>query len=51
LFVSIPKASELEPISITLAQSIELVEAKLEFESKKYINEFDHDGKKIEVLN
>jgi len=51
LFVSIPKASELEPISITLDQSIELIKAKLEFESKKYINEFNYDWKKIEILN
>jgi DNA topoisomerase-1 len=41
----------LEPISITLDQSIELIKAKLEFESKKYINEFNYDWKKIEILN
>jgi len=51
LFVSIPKVSELEPISITLDQSIELIKSKIEFESNKYIHEFDYDGKKIEVLN
>ncbi len=51
LFVSIPKTSELDPMSITLEQSIELIKSKLEFESKKYIHEFEHDGKKIEVLN
>lgn len=51
LFVSITKASELDPMSINLEQSIELIKIKLETKSKKYINEFDHDGKKIEVLN
>lgn len=51
LFVSIPKSSELDPMSISLEQSIELVKSKLEFESKKYINEFANDWKKIEILN
>lgn len=51
IFVSIPVASELEPISITLEESIPLIDAKLEFESNKYINEFDNNGKKIEILN
>lgn len=51
LFVSIPKASDLEPISITLDESIPLIDAKIEFESNKYINEFDDKWKKIEILN
>jgi DNA topoisomerase-1 len=38
-------------MSISLEQSIELVKSKLEFESKKYINEFANDWKKIEILN
>lgn len=51
IFVSIPAASELEPISITLEEAIPLIEAKLEFEANKYINEFDNKDKKIEILN
>jgi len=51
MFVSIPKDSELDPLHITLEESIPLVDAKIEFEKNKYINEFDNKGKKIEVLN
>lgn len=51
MFVSIPKASELEPISITLEESIPLIQNKIEFEANKYINEFENDWKKIEILN
>ncbi len=51
LFVSIPKASELEPMTITLEESIPLIQAKVEFEANKYIAEFDNKWKKIEILN
>ena len=51
LFVSIPKASELEPMTITLEESIPLIAAKIEFEANKYIAEFDNKWKKIEILN
>ncbi|HOQ78704.1 MAG TPA: type I DNA topoisomerase [Candidatus Absconditabacterales bacterium] len=51
LFVSIPKSLETDPMSITLEQSIELIKAKQEANANKYIHEFTHDGKKVEVLN
>jgi len=55
LFASLKKAKGDEPgddpYTITKERAIELVDAKLEFEKHKYINEFDHKGKKIEVLN
>jgi hypothetical protein len=38
-------------LSIDLDDSIALIKAKLEFEANKYINEFDNNGKKIEILN
>lgn len=51
LFVSIPKSLETDPMSITLEQSIELIKAKQEANANKYIHEFAHNWKKIEVLN
>lgn len=51
MFVSIPKDSELDPLYITLEESIPLIDAKIEFEKNKYINEFDNKGKKIQILN
>lgn len=51
LFVSIPKSLQLDPMSITLDQCVDLIKSKLELESKKYIHEFDYNGKKVEVLN
>jgi DNA topoisomerase-1 len=53
LFVSIPKWWEepLDPYTITLEQSIPLIQQKIEKENNKYIHEFTHEWKKIEVLN
>lgn len=53
LFVSIPKWWEepLDPYTITLEQSIPLIQQKIEKENNKYIHEFEHKWKKIEVLN
>lgn len=53
LFVSIPKWWEepLDPYTITLEQSIPLIQQKIEKENNKYIHEFDYEWKKIEVLN
>jgi len=49
LFVSIPKT--LDPYTITMEELTPLLEKKIETEKNKYINTFDHDGKKVEVLN
>ncbi|MCF7834837.1 type I DNA topoisomerase [Candidatus Gracilibacteria bacterium] len=51
LFVSIPKTSGLDPFTIGIEDSKELVEKKIEAEKNKHINSFPHDGKTIEVLN
>lgn len=48
-FVSIPK--DLDPYEINLDQAIELIKAKREADANKFINEFEHEGKTIEVLN
>jgi DNA topoisomerase I len=48
-FVSLPKT--LDPYTVTMEEGIPLIEKKLETEKNKYINNFDHEGKKIEVLN
>ncbi len=48
-FVSIPKT--LDPYTITMEEGIPLIEKKIDTEKNKYINNFDYDGKKIEVLN
>ncbi len=48
-FVSLPKT--LDPYTVTMEEGIPLIEKKLETEKNKYINNFDHQGKKIEVLN
>ncbi len=34
-----------------MEELIPLLEKKIETEKNKYINTFDHDGKKVEVLN
>ena len=49
LFVSVPKT--LDPYTITMDDIVPLIEKKIETEKNKYINNFDHEGKKIEVLN
>jgi len=53
LFVSIPKWWEepLDPYTITLEQSVPLIQKKIDNENNKYIHEFTHEWKKIEVLN
>lgn len=56
LFISIPKNKEnpeeqLDPYTITLDDSIPLIEKKIESEKNKYINLFEFEGEKIEVLN
>ena len=48
-FTSIPK--DVDPYEIELTQAIDLIKAKREQEANKYINEFEHEGEKIEVLN
>lgn len=47
-FISIPK--ELNPLSITLEESIELIDAKRIKESQKYIKQFAEDAE-LEILN
>ena len=49
LFVSIPKI--FDPYTITMEEIIPLVEKKIDTEKNKYINTFDDNGKKVEVLN
>lgn len=54
MFVSIPKWWEepLDPNTITLDQSIQLIKNKIDKDNNKYIHEFKTDEwKKIEVLN
>ena len=54
MFVSIPKWWEepLDPNTITLDQSIQLIKDKIDKENNKYIHEFTtNEGKKVEVLN
>ena len=51
IFVSIPKDSELSPMTITLEQAIPLIQEKMEKEKNKYINEFDYEKNKIQILN
>ncbi|MBI1182824.1 type I DNA topoisomerase [bacterium] len=48
-FVSIPKDED--PYEIELSKAIELIEAKRVAEANKFIKEFEHEGKKIEILN
>ena len=42
---------EIDPSSVTLNQSIELIEEKKSFDKQKNINIFDNEVPKIEVLN
>lgn len=48
-FVSITKASELDPYTINLEQAIELIEAKRKADSEKFIKEFASED--IQILN
>lgn len=49
-FVSIPKASELKPETITLEQAMSLYEDKIEADKKRLISEFKEDAT-LKVLN
>ena len=49
LYVSIPKT--FDPYTIAMEDIIPLIEKKIDTEKNKYINTFDHQWKKIEVLN
>lgn len=51
LFVSIKKDSGLDPFSITLDEAIPMIQEKIAAEKNKYINEFDYEKEKIQVLN
>ncbi len=51
LFVSIKKDSGLDPFSISLEEAIPMIQEKMEAEKNKYINEFDYEKEKIQVLN
>lgn len=51
IFASIKKDSGLDPISITLEEASLLVKEKIELEKNKYINEFDYEKEKVQVLN
>ena len=51
LFVSIKRDSGLDPFSITLEEAIPMIQEKMETEKNKYINEFDYEKEKIQVLN
>ncbi|MFA6255876.1 MAG: type I DNA topoisomerase [Candidatus Absconditabacterales bacterium] len=48
-FVSLPKT--LDPYTVTMEEANPLIEKKIDTEKNKYINTFEVDGKKIEVLN
>jgi len=48
-FVSLPKT--FDPYTVTIEEWIPLIEKKIETEKNKYINNFDYEDKKIEVLN
>ena len=45
------KDSGLDPFSITLEEAIPMIQEKMEAEKNKYINEFDYEKEKIQVLN
>lgn len=49
VFVSIPKASGLDPNTINLQEAVELIKAKREADANKFILEFEEEG--IQVLN
>ncbi|MCB0738678.1 MAG: type I DNA topoisomerase [Bacteroidetes bacterium] len=48
-FVSIPK--DLDPYEIDLESAINLIKQKREDDANKFINEFEHQGKTIQILN
>lgn len=49
VFVSIPKASGLDPHTINVQDAVELIKAKREADANKFIMEFEEEG--IQVLN
>jgi len=51
MFVSLKKDEWDDPYTLTKDRAIELIKDKLEFEKNKYILEFKHKDKKIEILN
>ena len=51
IFVSMPKDSNLDPFSISLAEAIPLIQHKLEIEKNKNISEFEYEKEKIQILN
>lgn len=51
LFVSIPKEEDWSQPIPNLETAIELIKKKQELEKNKYINEFEHEKTKIQVLN
>ena len=50
-FVSIKKANGDDPMTIQLDRAIVLIEEKIEADKNKFINEWDHDNVKVQVLN
>lgn len=48
-FTSIPKGGD--PYEIQLEEAITLIKEKREKDANKFINEFEHEGEKIEILN
>lgn len=51
LYISIKNDSGLDPFSITLEDAIPMIQQKMEFEKNKYINAFEYEKEKIQILN
>ena len=50
-FISIKKANGDDPMTIEMDRAIVLIEEKIEADKNKFINEWDHDNVKVQVLN
>ena len=50
-FISIKKANGDDPMTIEMDRAVVLIEEKLEADKNKFINEWDHDNGKVQVLN
>ncbi|MBT4774533.1 MAG: DNA topoisomerase I, partial [Crocinitomicaceae bacterium] len=50
-FISIKKANGDDPMTIELDRSIVLIEEKIEADKNKFINEWEHEKVKVQVLN
>jgi DNA topoisomerase-1 len=50
-FISIKKANGDDPMTIEMDRAILLIEEKLEADKNKFINEWEHDNGKVQVLN